>query len=90
VNTVANIEKLRFVGGEPDMSPGGVIARMYVALFDSAPDDQGLAYWTAMHASGALSLRDIATALVESSETQHELSNAEFVQLLFQNGLDRP
>jgi len=90
VDTVANIEKLRFVGGEPDMSPGGVIARMYMALFDSAPDEQGLAYWTGMHASGSLSLRDVATALVESSEIQYELSNAEFVQQLFVNGLDRP
>ena len=90
VDTVANVEKLRFIGGDPDMSPGGVIGRMYEALFDTAPDDEGLAYWNGMHASGALSLRDIATALVDSSDTQGGLSNVEFVDLLFLNGLDRP
>lgn len=67
------------------------IIRLYIAYFDRAPDAPGLAYWEAQM-KGGRSLKSVSAFFAKSSEfkeTYDDLSNAEFVALIYQNVLDR-
>lgn len=69
----------------------GGIARLYETLFDRAGDYEGIKYWFEAYRDGA-SLHDIAASFLESEEAApiSALSDAEFVDLLYTNLLDRP
>jgi hypothetical protein len=67
------------------------LTRLYDTVFDRAPDSEGLAFWTNALNSG-ITLDTVADVLVASQEFQSRngtLSNAEFVSLLYRNGLER-
>lgn len=69
------------------------IVRLYRAVFGRAPDAEGLEFWTTQYAESA-SLEAIATSFTESPEWTarygNGLSNAEFVDAIYQNVLGRP
>lgn len=67
------------------------VVRLYLAVFDRGPDDEGLAYWVAEYHQG-FSLRDIGAAFmasVEWSDRYGAVDNDSFVELLYQNVLQR-
>jgi uncharacterized protein DUF4214 len=65
------------------------LTRLYDTAFDRAPDAEGLAFWTAALGRG-LTLDNIADLLVTTPEFQgRNLSDTEFVRLLYRNGLER-
>ena len=64
------------------------MVRLYLATFGRAPDDDGLRYWT----NSDFHLVDIADLFVASSEfglLYSEVSDAEFLQILYGNVLGR-
>ncbi len=73
-----------------DQAPG-YIHRLYGAAFDRPADAQGMEYWMGVVADGA-SIHDIAWAFLAGAEwaaSEGDLSDADFVALLYQNTLDR-
>lgn len=75
-----------------DSGLDGSISRLYMAVFTRQPDAGGHAYWV-NRGSGELSLREIARFFVfspEFVETYGELTDAEFVDQLYLNVMDRP
>jgi uncharacterized protein (DUF1800 family) len=67
------------------------VARLYLAYFDRAPDFSGLTYWTARF-QGGTSLAEISEAFAQSGEFVQlygPKTNAEFVQLIYRNVLER-
>ncbi len=75
------------------LSPGvtGSITRIYLAVFDRAPDPEGHRYWVDQYRSG-VGLPRIADAFLASSEWENTiglLDDAGFVDLLYHNVLDR-
>ncbi|TXM66229.1 tandem-95 repeat protein [Methylobacterium sp. WL12] len=72
-------------------SAGGQVVALYDAIFDRAPDPLGLEQWSEALKTG-MSLRDLATVLLSSSEAQAHLGapdNATFVAELYQTTLHR-
>jgi len=68
-----------------------IIRRLYLAYFDRAPDMSDLAYWEQALAGGT-SIYSTSAFFAQSKEfttTYGGLSNAGFVQLIYQNVLDR-
>ncbi|MDH3678889.1 MAG: DUF4214 domain-containing protein [Acidimicrobiia bacterium] len=68
---------------------GGPVARLYLAYFLRAAETEGLHYWL----TSGLSYRAISDAFAASSEFQQRygnLSDADFVDLVYQNVLGRP
>jgi hypothetical protein len=67
------------------------VARLYTAVFNRLPDPGGLEYWIKKRRAGA-TLNEIAAAMTASSEftnTYGSLTNAQFVDLVYQNVLKR-
>ena len=67
------------------------VARLYYGLLGRAPDANGLAGWTNVLKGGA-SLDSVAQAFMNSAEYQNShagMTNAQFVDSLFVNGLGR-
>ncbi|TXI90812.1 MAG: DUF4214 domain-containing protein [Burkholderiaceae bacterium] len=71
------------------------IIELYVAFFNRVPDADGLAYWIKQYQGGA-TIKQIAdnfyqAALLYSSSTGYttDLSNADFVKLIYKNVLGR-
>lgn len=67
------------------------LARLFDAVFDRLPDENGLVTWRASMAGGA-TLLDVATAFLASAEGQARyggLSNAQFVEAVYQAALNR-
>lgn len=66
--------------------------RLYQAAFDRTPDTAGLSYWV-LQADDGLSLHQAAHGFIASAEFANAYggapSDSEFVQLLYQNVLDR-
>ncbi|OWW20686.1 DUF4347 domain-containing protein [Noviherbaspirillum denitrificans] len=90
-DTVSNVEKLVFTGADADMSARGTITRLYDALFDRAPDREGLDYWVRMSESG-MSMHDIANQFLASLEAKAlfgMMSNAAFVDSVYRTALGR-
>lgn len=87
-DTVANVEKLNFTGGDPDLTARGVITRMVDAVSDRTPDRHELAHWMDMHAAG-MSMHDIASELVASQAQPGAQDSAAFVDSLYQHALGR-
>jgi len=74
------------------------ISRFYNALFERDPDEDGLAYWVnnltdSAVGGGGSNIQSIAQAFTQSSEFQAlygaDVSNSDFVNLLYQNILHR-
>jgi len=64
--------------------------RLYDAAFDREADGQGLGYWAGINESA--SLGDIANSFVASGEfasQNGDLDNAAFVELMYENVLER-
>ena len=67
------------------------VTRLYDAVFDRAPDSEGLAFWTDALNRGA-TLDAVADLLMASPEFQGRHGTADdqdFVKLLYHNALDR-
>jgi hypothetical protein len=95
LDSLSSIDQLQFVDGV--LSTGTATAaaqvyRIYEATLGHAPDPDGLAYWTHLLGSGALSLQGVADAFVSSPEFQNTYGNvtdSAFVTLLYNNVLHR-
>lgn len=91
VDTVTDVEAIRFTGSGPDLSADGTLTRLYDAAFDRTPDEDGKAYWLNESSSG-MSMHDIATVFLASNEPEQSsetMSNAQFVDQLYQFALGR-
>jgi hypothetical protein len=91
VDTVANVELIRFSGTPPDLGADATLTRLYDAVFNRAPDASGKNSWLAANANGT-SMHDIAANLVSSAEAQQlhgALSNVQYVDKLYNLALDR-
>jgi hypothetical protein len=67
------------------------VARLYDTLFDRAPDSEGLAFWAGA-LRGGTALGAVADGFVASPEVQGRyggLGDADFVNALYRNALDR-
>ena len=68
------------------------IARLYLAYFNSDPNDAGMERWSAMLLSGSRSLESISESMARSQQFTNKygsLSNSGFVKLIYRNVLDR-
>jgi len=68
------------------------IARLYDTALGRLPDVAGLSFWRGNIESGGFTLNGVAEAFVNSAEFQAQygsLSNRAFVELVYQNALDR-
>ena len=91
IDSVANVETIRFSSAQPDLSAGGTITRLYDVLFDRAPDQHGMSHWMSKHASG-MALRDIAAGFLGSDEGKPvygSLSNAQYIDKLYNMAFGR-
>lgn len=69
------------------------LAQFYSAAFDRRPDATGLAYWTNSVKAGsltAMAVADFFAASPEFAARYGSLSNAQFVDRMYHNILDRP
>lgn len=66
----------------------GVIVRMYHALYDRAPDLDGLGFWI-NRSEGGVSLADIADGFIAGSETTAGLDDVTFIAQLYQTAFER-
>jgi Ca2+-binding RTX toxin-like protein len=93
-DALLSIESLVFVDGRKAFDTGDHLAvawRLYAATLDRAPDPLGLNYHSARLDAG-VTLTDVANGFVGSPEFQAvygPLGDAQFVDLLYRNVLDR-
>jgi hypothetical protein len=67
------------------------VTRVYLAVLDRSPDDEGLAYWVGEYKRG-VALLDIGAAFMVSDEWRQRFGSVDkegFVDLLYGNVLDR-
>jgi hypothetical protein len=79
-------------GAPSTTSRSAQVTRLYDTVFDRAPDDAGLAFWTNALRVGAADLDDVAELFVASPEFRDrygDLGTGDFVNLLYRNVLDR-
>ena len=72
--------------------PAAEIARLYDTVFGRLPDVAGLSYWLGQLTSGVQTMAQVTQAFITSPEflaTYGALTNAGFVQALYQNTLHR-
>ena len=92
--TLLGVERLQFSDGTMALSPydaAGQALRLYVAALDRAPDAPGLDFHVNRLDNG-VSLKDVASGFTNSPEFESKygaLSSPAFVDLLYQNVLDR-
>jgi len=68
------------------------VTRLYDTVLQRGPDQAGLDYWADQVEDFGGTLKDIATGFLNSTEFQDktgQLSNADYVEFLYQNALDR-
>ncbi|OOB24484.1 hypothetical protein A8F67_01240, partial [Burkholderia cenocepacia] len=93
-DTLTNIQRIQFVDGYVATSPtdfAGEVYRLYEATLNRGPDPEGLAGWVNQLNVGT-SLQTVADGFVGSVEFQQvygNLSNTDFVTLLYNNVLHR-
>ena len=93
-DTLINVERLAFADGTLGLDTSGnsgVMYRLYKAAFDRVPDTPGLGHNIRL-VDGGLTLAQMAAAFVVSAEftnTYGALSNAQFINQLYLNVLDR-
>lgn len=93
-----NIERLQFDDGilalDIDEVPGDAF-RLYLAAFSRNPDFEGIGYWVRQLDSGNTDIGAVADSFINSPEFEitygknEDLSNDQFVELLYTNTLDR-
>ncbi|OHC11958.1 MAG: hypothetical protein A2002_12050 [Pseudomonadales bacterium GWC1_66_9] len=85
--TPAGTENVALVENETEATA----MRLYEAFFDRSADIDGAEYWLGQLEAGAVSLTDIANGFQNSEEFQAngELDDSAFVELLYENALDR-
>lgn len=95
-DTLVNVESIKFADGTVTLpndfalaTSTQVLAGLYVAFYDRAPDNAGLHYWMSRVSSEHLSVREIATAfasVAKFGETYStSLTTAQFVAKIYQN-----
>lgn len=75
-----------------EFAPRRSVARLYLAFFERAPDLGGFDYWTQEISAGSANLDNVSQSFVGSPEfvaTYGSLTDAEFVDLVYRNVLDR-
>ena len=93
-DTLHNIERISFADGKLGLDTSGnsgVMYRLYKAAFDRVPDLPGLGHNIRL-VDGGLTLAQMADAFVVSAEFTNSygaLSNAQFINQLYLNVLDR-
>jgi Ca2+-binding RTX toxin-like protein len=95
MDVLTNIQRIQFVDGYLAVSPtdfAGQVYRVYEATLGRAPDEEGLTNWVDA-LNGGSSLQSVVDGFVGSQEFQADyganLSNAQFVTLLYNNVLHR-
>lgn len=95
VDTLVNVERITFsdVSLALDIEgTAGQAYRLYKAAFNRTPDKQGVGYWIKMMDAGQ-SLEQVAAGFATSAEFKQlygaNASNAQFVELLYNNVLHR-
>jgi hypothetical protein len=96
IDTLRNVERIDFTDGalifDVVSSKAPAAYRLYGGAFDRTPDEDGFRFW-ASTLDKNVSLRDVATQFIRSPEFiaryGASLSNAAFVDALYQNVLDR-
>lgn len=85
--TPAGAENVALVENETEATA----MRLYEAFFDRSADIDGAEFWLGQLEAGAVSLTDIANGFQNSEEFQAngELDDSAFVELLYENALDR-
>lgn len=98
IDYLDNVERIRFTDGTLAADIDGQVSkayRLYQAAFDRTPDTGGLTHWTRILDEGHLSLQQSADRFTKSAEFSKtygpigQLSNDDFVVLLYQNVLGR-
>ncbi len=77
----------------PEFSPRRSVVRLYQAYFRRLPDPAGFDFWSQRLASGQGNLEEVSQFFASGDEfnaTYGSLTNAEFVDLVYQNVLGRP
>jgi hypothetical protein len=77
---------------KPERAHRHQIIRLYNAYFDRTADHDGLAYWSDQITEKGKSINTVSSSFASSAEFKAmygNLSNAQFVTLVFQNVLDR-
>lgn len=99
ITTLSDVERLQFLDGMLAFDFDGVAGqayRLYEAVFDRAPDAEGLGFWIGSLDAGVVDLKAAADHFVQSAEfiqrygSPDQVSNAGFIDLLYLNILDRP
>jgi V8-like Glu-specific endopeptidase len=91
---LANVQRIQFADGYETYSttdPAAEVYRLYEATLNRGPDPEGLASWVSTLNSGT-SLQTVANGFVSSTEFQADygqLSNTNFINLLYENVLHR-
>ncbi len=76
----------------PEFGPRRPIIRLYLAYFNRAPDAGGFDYWTNLYVNRTVSLLDAShlfSTSPEFAQTYGNLSNGQFVVLVYNNVLGR-
>ena len=88
VDTIANVETLRFASAGSDLSARGTVNRLVEAFTGQQGNFAATERWIDAHKEGA-SLADIADAMLGLNAGQGAMSNSAFVASLYQNVLHR-
>lgn len=94
-DTLSNVEFVQFQDGRLQFDADGFAAqvtRLYDTVLQRAPDQAGLDLWVDLLEAGRGSLKDVARGFLNSPEFQARtgsLSNADYVEFLYQNALGR-
>jgi phospholipase/lecithinase/hemolysin len=95
-NVLPDITEMVFTNGDGIFDPTGAaedVARLYGAALGRAPDVSGLEYWTAQIDDSQVPLATVANDFAASPQFIQDygtLSNAAFVNQLYENVLGRP
>jgi Ca2+-binding RTX toxin-like protein len=94
-DTLTSIERINFQDGVLVLDPNGVAAqvtRLYDTVLQRTPDQAGLDLWVDQIEDRGGTLKDVARGFLNSPEFQTRtggLSNADFVEFLYNNALGR-
>jgi len=97
-DNLMSIERVRFNDGSliydvPNNSDNSLIYRLYQAAFARTPDEEGFRYWVDQHNNSNLNFDSMASLFIASAEFKTKYgaspSNAQLVELLYQNVLGR-
>jgi len=95
IDSLTSIEVIQFKDGKFVFDVDGVAAqvtRLYDTVLDRAPDQAGLDLWVDRLEGQIGTLKDVANGFLNSAEFQAKtgsLSNADYVEFLYQNALGR-